>query len=62
MGNLTGLLDKIKPAIAVARSNVQQTIAAGRGGSPILHDLESKGQIRMVGAMYELKGGAVKFS
>jgi carbonic anhydrase len=79
LGNLTGLLDKIKPAIdathytgerssknpdyvdAVARSNVQQTIETVRSGSPILHDLESKGQIKMVGAMYELKGGAVKF-
>ncbi|CAB3760531.1 carbonic anhydrase family protein [Paraburkholderia solisilvae] len=79
LGNLTGLLDKIKPAVeatdysgdrssknaafvdAVARSNVQQTVAAVRSGSPILLDLESKGQIRIVGAMYELNGGAVKF-
>ncbi|CAB3757161.1 carbonic anhydrase family protein [Paraburkholderia humisilvae] len=79
LGNLTELLDKIKPAIeatqytgerssknaefvdAVARSNVQQTIATIRSGSQILHDLESKGQIKMVGAMYELKGGQVKF-
>jgi carbonic anhydrase len=79
LGNLTGLLDKIKPAIeatqysgerssknaafvdAVAQSNVQQTVAAVRSGSPILHDLEGKGQIRIVGAMYELNGGAVKF-
>jgi carbonic anhydrase len=79
LGNLTGLLDKIKPAVeatqytgerssknldfvdAVARTNVQQTITAIRNGSPTLHDLESKGQIRIVGAMYELKGGEVKF-
>jgi carbonic anhydrase len=79
LGNLTDLLDKIKPAIdatqytgerssknaafvdAVARTNVQQTIAAVRSSSPTLHDLESKGQIKIVGAMYELNGGAVKF-
>jgi carbonic anhydrase len=79
LGNLTGLLDKIKPAIeatqytgerssknaefvdAVAQTNVQHTIEMVRSGSPILHDLESKGQIRMVGAMYQLNGGAVRF-
>jgi carbonic anhydrase len=79
LGNLTGLLDKIKPAVdatqysgerssknlafvdAVAQTNVQQTITAIRNGSPTLHDLESKGQIKIVGAMYELTGGEVKF-
>jgi carbonic anhydrase len=79
LGNLTGLLDKIKRAVeatpytserssknlafvdAVARTNVQQTITSIRNGSPTLHDLESKGQIRIVGAMYELNGGEVKF-
>jgi carbonic anhydrase len=79
LGNLTGLLDQIKPAVeatqytgerssknlafvdAVARTNVQQTITSIRNGSPTLHDLESKGQIKIVGAMYELNGGEVKF-
>lgn len=79
LGNLTGLLDQIKPAVeatqysgerssknldfvdAVARTNVQHTIASIRSGSPTLHDLESKGQIKIVGAMYELNGGEVKF-
>jgi carbonic anhydrase len=80
LGNLTGLLDTIKPAIAattyagersgsnaafvdaVARSNVQLTIDTLRGGSPILADLEKKGQIRIVGSMYDLSNGVVTFS
>lgn len=79
LGNLTGLLDTIKPAIAatkytgdrsskndefvdaVARTNVQQTIDALRSGSPTLADLEKKGQIRIVGSMYNLVGGGVTF-
>ncbi len=79
LGNLTGLLDTIKPAIAatsytgdrsgrnaafvdaVARSNVQLTIDTLRSGSPVLADLEKKGQIRIVGAMYDLSNGAVTF-
>jgi carbonic anhydrase len=80
LGNLTGLLDTIKPAIAattytgersgsnaafvdaVARSNVQLTIDALRSGSPILADLEKKGQIKIVGSMYDLSNGVVTFS
>lgn len=79
LGNLTGLLDTIKPAIAatayagerasknpafvdaVARSNVQLTIDTVRSGSPILADLEKKGQIKIVGSMYDLSNGLVTF-
>jgi carbonic anhydrase len=79
LGNLTGLLDTIKPAIAatkytgdrsskndgfvdaVARANVQLTIDALRSGSPVLADLEKKGQIRMAGSMYDLANGTVTF-
>lgn len=79
LGNLTGLLDTIKPAIAatpytgertgknpafvdaVARSNVQLTIDTLRSGSPILADLEKKGQIKIVGSMYDLSNGVVTF-
>lgn len=79
LGNLTGLLDTIKPAIAstsytgersgknpafvdaVARSNVQLTIDTLRSGSPILSDLEKKGQIKIVGSMYDLSNGVVTF-
>ena len=79
LGNLTGLLDVIKPAVAattyegdrsgknaafvdaVAKTNVQRTIDALRSGSPILADLEKKGQIKIVGSMYDLSNGRVTF-
>jgi carbonic anhydrase len=79
LGNLTGLLAKIKPAVqattydgersatnyafvdAVARKNVELTIANIRQQSPVLADLESSGAIKIVGAMYNLSTGAVKF-
>src|SRR5207245_8190436 len=65
LGNLTGLLAKIKPAIqattytgersaknypfvdAVARKNVELTVADIRRDSPVLADLESRDQIRI---------------
>jgi carbonic anhydrase len=79
LGNLTGLLDAIKPAVAathysgerssknaefvdaVALTNVRQTIDTIRSSSPILADLEKKGQIKIVGSMYDLSNGAVSF-
>lgn len=65
LGNLTGLLETIKPAVAatfvdaVARTNVQRTIDAIRRTSPV--DLEKKGRIKIVGSMYDLRNGAVTF-
>jgi carbonic anhydrase len=79
LGNLTGLLARIKPAItatkfdgekssknasyvdAVARTNVGLVVAEIRRRSPILEDLEKKGSIKIVGAMYELTTGSVEF-
>jgi carbonic anhydrase len=79
LGNLTGLLGKIKPAVeatkytgersaknydfvnAVARTNVEMTVANIRKGSPILAELESKDSIDIAGAMYNLETGAVEF-
>ena len=79
MGNLTGLLARIKPAItattfdgekssknaayvdAVARTNVALTLDSIRRRSPILSDLETKGSIRVAGAMYDLATGKVEF-
>jgi carbonic anhydrase len=79
LGNLTGLLEKIRPAVeattytgertstnyafvdAVARKNVDITIANIRKGSPVLAEMESKGAIKMAGAMYNLKTGVVDF-
>lgn len=79
LGNLTGLLAKIKPAIeattymgersaknygfvdAVARKNVELTVAGIRKDSPVLAELETKGGIKITGAMYNLETGAVEF-
>ena len=73
LGNLTGLLAKIKPAVdatayggertsknyafvdAVARTNVAMTISNIRKDSPVLADMESKGAIKIAGAMYDLR-------
>ena len=46
---------------AVAKTNVQQTINEIRKGSEILSSLEKKGNLKIVGAMYHLKGGKVEF-
>lgn len=79
LGNLTGLLAKIKPAVQatvysgertaknygfvdlVAKTNVELTVADIRKRSPVLAELESKGSIKIVGAMYDIATGAVKF-
>ena len=79
LGNLTGLLAKIKPAVAatkytgertsmnyafvdaVARKNVEITIANIRKHSPVLAEMESDGAIKIAGAMYNLATGVVDF-
>jgi carbonic anhydrase len=80
LGNLTGLLSKIQPAVqaatfngerssknnafvdAVARKNVELTVADIRKRSVVLQELESKGAIKIAGAMYNLETAAVDFS
>ena len=78
LGNLTGLLGKIKPAAAavtadikdrssknyafvemVAENNVKMTLETIREKSPILREVEQKGEIKIVGAMYDVKTGKV---
>jgi len=79
LGNITGLLARIKPAIAatkfdgeksskngsyvdaVARTNVELSLAEIRRRSPILEQLEKKGTIQITGAMYALTTGVVEF-
>jgi len=79
LGNLTGLLAKIKPAVAattytgertsknyafvdaVARKNVEITLADIRQHSPVLAGMESSGAIKIAGAMYSLQTGVVDF-
>src|SRR5215831_19174245 len=79
LGNLTELLDKIKPAVeattysgerssknygfvdAVARKNVELTIASIRKNSPVLAEMETKGAVKIAGAMYNLETAAIDF-
>lgn len=79
LGNLTGLLAKIKPAVAattytgertsknyafvdaVARKNVELTVANIRKGSPVLAEMETHGAIKIAGAMYNLQTGVIDF-
>ncbi len=80
LGNLTGLLSRIKPAVsetvytgertaknygfvdAVARKNVELTIASIRQHSSVLTEMEKSHSIVITGAMYNLETGAVEFS
>jgi carbonic anhydrase len=79
LGNLTGLLEKIKPVAnatalditgdrssknykfveLVAEANVKATVNNIRAKSPVLRDMEQKGEIKIVGAMYDVKTGSV---
>jgi carbonic anhydrase len=46
---------------AVARKNVELTMADVRRHSPVLSELASSGAIKIVGAMYDLESGVVEF-
>ncbi len=46
---------------AVARKNVEMTLANIRKESPVLAGMESSGAIKIVGAMYNLQTGVVDF-
>ncbi len=82
LGNLTILLDKIKPAVdavsepsdtsmrnsknidfvnEVAVKNVHMTIENTRNMSPVLKEMEDNGEIKIVGAMYDINNGKVTF-
>lgn len=80
MGNLTTLLEKIKPAVEgetsvtsnrnannsefvekVASLNVRSTRQQILENSPILKEMIKKGEIVLVGAMYDVETGIVNF-
>src|SRR5262247_3034377 len=79
LGNLTGLLTKIQPAVeattyqgersaknygfvdAVARKNVELTMTEIRSRSTVIAELESKGAVKIAGAMYNLETAAIDF-
>jgi carbonic anhydrase len=82
MGNLSGLIEKIAPAVTavrepkdksdrtsknqdfvnnVSRKNVDLTLANIRSQSTILKEMEEKGEIDIVGAMYDVVSREVSF-
>ena len=80
MGNLTGLLDKIKPAIAdvpmlitprdsknpkfidaVTEANVRYQMRQIREKSSILKEMIDKGEVGLVGGIYDISTGKVMF-
>jgi carbonic anhydrase len=79
LGNLTGLLAKIQPAVdatsyqgersaknytfvdAVARKNVELTMAEIHSRSAVIGALETKGTVKIAGAMYNLETAEVGF-
>jgi carbonic anhydrase len=76
LGHLTGLLDKIRPAISrvstnspagaeqveqVAAMNVRLVLEQIRERSPILTEMIRDGRIGLVGGMYDLDTGRVNF-
>jgi carbonic anhydrase len=80
LGNLTAMLEKIKPAVnsfssfdgekasanaefvhMVAEKNVQLNVGKIRQESPILQAMEASGEIKIVGAMYDMVTGQVNF-
>lgn len=79
LGNLTGLLAKIQPAVnatsyqgdrssknyafvdAVARKNVELTIAEIKKQSTVLNEMVSAGELKIVGGMYDITSGVLEF-
>ncbi len=82
LGNLTGLLDKIQPAVfeigkdwktgeknskntefveAVGVENIELQMNVIMEKSPIIKDLIAKGTVKLVGAVYNLETGKVRF-
>jgi carbonic anhydrase len=80
LGNITSLVNNIKPAIGlsanfegekkssnekyvrtVAENNVRNTINNIRKNSPILKEMEDKGEIKIVGVFYTLTKGEMVY-
>ena len=77
LGNITALLQKIKPAVDIIRSeggnmdadaveevslvNVGFSIDRIRAESPILSEMEKNNEIEIVGALYDVSTGKVEF-
>jgi carbonic anhydrase len=79
LGNITPMLQKIRPAVdmvsyegertsknpefvhLVCESNVLNTVNQIRLNSPILKEMEDQGEIKIVGAVYDMDNGKVSY-
>ena len=73
LGNLTQLVNQIKPAITgdksnpdsmldeTAKNNVRMTIADILRDSPVLSEVVKNGSVKIVGAFYDITSGKVSF-
>ncbi len=79
LGNITAMLQKIRPAVEsveydgerssenqefvhlACESNVRNTIEQIRANSPILAEMEEKGEIKIAGAVYDMDDGKVEW-
>lgn len=79
LGNITAMLQKIRPAVEsvayegdrtssndefvhmACESNVKNTINNIRANSPILKEMEDNGEIKIVGAVYDMDNGKVEW-
>ena len=80
LGNITAMLENIKPAVEalssykgdqtsanpefvhlVAAKNVRLSMRHIRERSPILKGMEEQGQIKIIGALYDMNSGTVEF-
>lgn len=80
LGNITGMLTKIQPAVDlsqdfsgektsknsdfvthVSEENVRVTVQEIRDKSPILKEMEDNGEIKIIGALYDMDSGKVIF-
>jgi carbonic anhydrase len=80
LGNITAMLENIKPAVEalssykgdqtsanpefvhlVAEKNIRLSMNDIRERSPILKGMETQGQLKIVGALYDMKTGRVDF-
>ncbi|MCY7292447.1 MAG: carbonic anhydrase [Ferruginibacter sp.] len=81
LGNITAMLSKIKPAVAmsqdfvgekaskndefvkyVSQNNVRLALKNIRKKSPILKEMEDKGEVKIIGAFYTLTNGTLVFT
>lgn len=79
LGNLTQMLDKIKPAVEqvtdevvrnssnlsfvnkVAHRNIELALKQIPQRSPVLKELVAEGKLKIIGAVYDIETGEVKF-